>query len=267
MTFPTRASNHPPRILRRARRILLSTSISIFHLSPLFVCDDGAGKDEGTADEGWRKLAPREEGGCQHEEGTSCGRAQEGPGGQAGCDAQSTWDIKIFTICSDFYIQGLSAKINRSVEQQMVNAASSGPLSIMKNVGDAYVSLFALDVRCILCSYVAGVHLPPRRRRNNIISSQCSQDASDSPTLSPRDEPWTPLSSMFDRATGSHALLHWRWCADDDGVPFCAFGAILPLLVLHNGAVTRKAVDICRAWSSRLTGTVRDVHITTLTHH
>ncbi|KZV73728.1 hypothetical protein PENSPDRAFT_574129 [Peniophora sp. CONT] len=31
----------------------------------------------------------------------------------------------------------LSAKINRSVEQQMVNAASSGPLTIMKNIGDA----------------------------------------------------------------------------------------------------------------------------------
>ncbi|EIN12371.1 hypothetical protein PUNSTDRAFT_42007 [Punctularia strigosozonata HHB-11173 SS5] len=30
----------------------------------------------------------------------------------------------------------LSAKINKSVEQQMVNAASSGKLTIMKNVGD-----------------------------------------------------------------------------------------------------------------------------------
>ncbi|VDB91899.1 unnamed protein product [Peniophora sp. CBMAI 1063] len=34
----------------------------------------------------------------------------------------------------------LSAKINRSVEQQMVNAASSGPLTIMKNIGDAQES-------------------------------------------------------------------------------------------------------------------------------
>ncbi|KAI0322420.1 hypothetical protein OF83DRAFT_1094288 [Amylostereum chailletii] len=31
--------------------------------------------------------------------------------------------------------QSLSAKINKSIEQQMVNAASSGKLTIMKNVG------------------------------------------------------------------------------------------------------------------------------------
>lgn len=34
-----------------------------------------------------------------------------------------------------FWHQALSAKINKSVEQQMVNAASSGKLTIMKNIG------------------------------------------------------------------------------------------------------------------------------------
>ena len=34
-----------------------------------------------------------------------------------------------------FWYQALSAKINKSVEQQMVNAASSGKLTIMKNTG------------------------------------------------------------------------------------------------------------------------------------
>jgi hypothetical protein len=33
------------------------------------------------------------------------------------------------------WMQALSAKINKSVEQQMVNAASSGKLTIMKNAG------------------------------------------------------------------------------------------------------------------------------------
>ncbi|KAH9979998.1 hypothetical protein BGW80DRAFT_1164113 [Lactifluus volemus] len=33
------------------------------------------------------------------------------------------------------WISALSAKINKSVEQQMVNAASSGKLTIMKNAG------------------------------------------------------------------------------------------------------------------------------------
>ncbi|KAI0250956.1 hypothetical protein BJV78DRAFT_1127143 [Lactifluus subvellereus] len=33
--------------------------------------------------------------------------------------------------------KALSAKINKSVEQQMVNAASSGKLTIMKNAGTA----------------------------------------------------------------------------------------------------------------------------------
>lgn len=32
-------------------------------------------------------------------------------------------------------MQALSAKINKSVEQQMVNAASSGKLTIMKSAG------------------------------------------------------------------------------------------------------------------------------------
>ena len=38
-------------------------------------------------------------------------------------------------------VQELSAKINRSVEQQMVNAASAGKLTIMKNIvqPEAYV--------------------------------------------------------------------------------------------------------------------------------
>jgi hypothetical protein len=34
-------------------------------------------------------------------------------------------------------MQALSAKINKSVERQMVNAASSGKLTIMKNAGTA----------------------------------------------------------------------------------------------------------------------------------
>jgi hypothetical protein len=42
-----------------------------------------------------------------------------------------------------FLCQNLSAKIGRSIEQQMVNAASSGKLTIMKNVAtDAYVPCF-----------------------------------------------------------------------------------------------------------------------------
>jgi Protein of unknown function (DUF2462) len=42
-----------------------------------------------------------------------------------------------FVLSTKIAVQALSAKINKSVEQQMVNAASSGKLTIMKNGGTA----------------------------------------------------------------------------------------------------------------------------------
>jgi hypothetical protein len=36
-------------------------------------------------------------------------------------------------------MQSLTAKINKTIEQQMVSAASAGKLTIMKNTADVYV--------------------------------------------------------------------------------------------------------------------------------
>lgn len=51
--------------------------------------------------------------------------------------------------------QTLSAKINKSVEQQMVNAASSGKLTIMKNVADEELVLLCYDLDLRLTTHTA----------------------------------------------------------------------------------------------------------------
>ena len=70
--------------------------------------------------------------------------------------------------------QALSAKINKSVEQQMVNAASSGKLTIMKNVGTERWVRFSLIgfglFSFLYCALLPSVFASRRQQRGPEIS-------------------------------------------------------------------------------------------------